>query len=1839
MFVRIACLLASLLFPATPTDPYEALRQNAEASYAEKSFAAAHQQYEEAAKLKLSDEQRRWVAFRLSDTQWRADAGRSVQANEAFNTLQEIVRKNANDRVWAEAVESVADYQSFYYGSPGNYQPALEWWANSDEIPLARTRYLQIVFRMSAPHRWGNGVENTQAVPRNIVLDALTIATSANDVAHLRYILAMQLLNERRPETIERGLELLDLVIRERKATEWYDDALMAYADQLANYGDVVMVEGEPATKHDYAKALELYRRITNELKSGETRYYNEAAQAIRRIVESSLGLNLSTNFLPDSEQELMMSWRNVTAIEITIAKIDLTNDLAPPEAHGPLASMMRKDARTTIRRWSMTPPDNGQYAPGLDRLRITPKLEPGAYLVTATGGGQTSSVVVLVSDINIVAHTSGTRSDVYVSDVLTGAPVPNARVRLWRDNRDVNATTDANGLARIDLPGTGNRNVLITAAAGSRQAYLTTYSYYWNPPADENQQWRIYAFTDRPAYRPGETVHWKIIARTRKGDEPWRTPAKQTLGYAFINPRGEQMTGATATLNEFGSFWADLPMTAEMPLGDYQIQFRSGDRQVGAAPLFMLEEYKLPEFIVSVSTPKQYRLGDTVEAIIEARYYFGGPVANATVEVRVDRESYSPWPWWSGDDAWFSQPRMPNYGGQEQNILKQTLRTDAEGRAVVKFETPRDGTDSVYTIDACATDASRREVCSTESINVMRQSYRVNARPQHAIGTPGEKLSVDFKAIDSKDQPVKTSGKVRVVRKQWEQPNPIPRPAIIRPGEYREEEILTTSVSTNERGEATFTFTPQRDGYYVIFWTSEDRRPDQPLRARDIVKTETSVWVTRHSTTDLGYHAGGLELIIDREPLRAGERAPLIVATENSGRWVLLTISAAEIIETQLLHLDGTIKLVDLGVDQRHVPDFMITASSVFERTLRSQQKTVKVPPIDRALTVEVKSDREDYRPRQSGTLTVTTRDYTGKPVSAEVALSLSDESVTAIGADPAGDPRPFFYGESRVRPLQVVAGVQMQRFARLVVGEDGRVIDESQVGAKNAKDELSKLPVNRMLARSDVLPPPPPPAPAPQRGAVAESITVTAQAAPMVEVSAAMAGTLGGQVREENQGIEVIVRSDFRSTAFWKPDVVTDANGTATVKVEYPEALTEWRATARAATIDSRFGMATSTSRTNQPLIVRLQAPRFFVAGDRAVVSAVINNNTDAPMRVAPSLEAKGVTVTSESAKPLDVPPHGEARADWTISADTTGTATLRVSGRGASDSDAMEKTFTVYEHGIDKLVARSGKVRGGDALIQLDLPHARRDTSLVVNVSPSLAVAMLDALPYLIEYPYGCTEQTMSRFLPAAIVARTVAKEKLARPAWMSRLDDVTRKSVLRLYDFQHGDGGWGWWKDDTSQSFMTAYVVWGFAVAKEGEIGIHDEVVDRGVQWLDERLVQEEHDPNMQAWMLHALAAWRRVHDQPANDLERKAFDRAYAGREKLSAYSRALLALAAHDFRDTERAHVLVRNLENGVKIDRSPDRSVLVGNAGTPSAAETMATAHWGADRFWWHWYEGPVESTSFALQALVAIDPQNKLIEPVMNWLVKNRRGSRWNNTRDTAIALLALTDYLRVSGESSSDVAYEVSVNGKVIGAKSEAGKFVIDPQLVRDANEITIRRTRGRGPLYFSAEGRFVSLEEPVTAAGHELFVKRDYLRLVPKPTLLKGVVYDKVPMRDGESIASGDRIEVVITVETKNDYEYLLFEDLKPAGLEAVSLNSGSIEAVDQEGNDAYVYQELRDRKVAMFASKLEQGTWTIRYQLRAETPGAFHALPVLGEAMYVPEIRANGDESHVTVTER
>ncbi|HEX6283881.1 MAG TPA: MG2 domain-containing protein, partial [Pyrinomonadaceae bacterium] len=854
--------------------------------------------------------------------------------------------------------------------------------------------------------------------------------------------------------------------------------------------------------------------------------------------------------------------------------------------------------------------------------------LPPGAYLLEAKSGSLSARDIVLISDATLVIKSSVKQALAFFVDAVTGAPIPNANIALWESYyqnnksywRRLRQTTNADGLAHFTLRGSDrSNNIFATAAFNDRQAFATSYSY----ANVQHDGWRIYAFTDRPAYRPKETMQWKFIAR-RLGNGTYSTPANHVIEYQINDPRGTKVSEGKATLNTFGSAWGSLELGEQLALGEYQVQFWDQGRhhRIGNARLFRLEEYKLPEFKVDVKTPEQdgkkkaFRVGEKVEVDIQADYYFGGPVSNASVEVVVYQSPfYHYWfprrdyPWYYDD---LERQWRGYYGGGQGSIVKrETIKTDATGKARLSFDTPRENynQDYQYRIEARVVDSSRREIIAGDTVRVTRQRYYVYPRPVSNISRPKDKVTVDIKAIDANEQPVQTEGTVKVTRDYWWEVWIDPRgrevqgeelrqlrqradvfppapPRGLRPWQlkfrgYQHEDIVTQTVKTDAEGVAQVSFTPEKEGYYRVAWSSSQGVDPKRDRFLPPVKAETYVFVATNATTELGYRRGGLEIVVDKDTFRAGHTAPVLINVPVQDRYVLFSIEGEDLYSYKVVHVTGTAKLVEVPIEEKHVPNVYLSASMVSDANWFVDTKQVVVPPVEQFLMVAVNADRQQYQPREEGTLSITTKDANGRAVSTEVALGLVDESVKYIQHDYAGDPRQFYYGRKRGHMVQTQSTLNQKSYARYEV-IDGQLRDvRAEILAKE-KDEFRNLALLGQLSRRDSVNAP---------GATAEFASGTSgvgggrgmnatDAVSVVQESAINSLPIQGRAYKNRALLEpaatpapppgqepaVQVRSDFRSTILWLPDITTDVNGAATVKVKYPDSLTTWSATARA-------------------------------------------------------------------------------------------------------------------------------------------------------------------------------------------------------------------------------------------------------------------------------------------------------------------------------------------------------------------------------------------------------------------------------------------------------------------------------------------------------------------------------------------------------------------------------------------------------------------------------------------------------------------------------------------------
>lgn len=1964
-------LLATFAAPLVAQEPAGStatdLLRRAQAFYERGSFEEARKLYERADALDLDPGPARYVDFRLADTSWRSAAASSdpdssridaarAELEELFATYEHAAER---DELWADLHESLGDLawsrrdRADWGGAWGHYQQALDWWAGSREIDRARERYLGIVRRALVPAWWGDRSWDSwnNRVDVAVLERARRIAVAPEDRGWTGFFLGFAY--HRYGGSVERqalALETFAEVLALGRESEWYDDALYHTGLFQEERGELVYHAGGGAGWFpDYVAAVEVYRRLVTEHRKGETRYYDDATKRIQRITAVEVAVGVDRFFVPGSELQLRLRWRNVAAVELLLYPIDLTRDVRPHDGSndsiGDFAARIELGRTAPVQRWTHATGDEGDHRPGQAEILAPEKPARGAYVLVARGGGEESRELVLVGDALLSTKQAGAGLLGWFTDLETGAPIPEASVFLWERyrhgsrwrTRTLEGVTGADGTVFFDgMADARNAEFYLAARLGDRQAFATGEAWF---PQAHGGNWRVYAHSDRPAYRPGDEVGWKVVARV---DDPggYRTPADEDVTWKVIDPRGATVNEGRATLNAYGSAWGSHTTAAEHPLGVYQVQLWRGSDLVATTQLFRLEEYKLPEFEVSVSLPQDedgrarlFRLGDTVEAVIAADYYFGGAVGGAEVEVLVYQRPYHhawpldhEYPWLYGEnDAWRGW-----YGGPGQLVQQETLHADEHGRVTLPIDTPRGSSEDLeYTIEARVVDSSRRQVVAQQTLRVTRQAYFVRVEPAHRLHAPGDRVELDFEARDANGNPTRAAGEVVVTRNTWVEVWRTPAGEEVRgraldalrerlavfppPGEpgwvqtfhgYERAEVARTNVRIGPDGTARWTFEAPSEGYYTAEWTSTDDREQR-------VHASATFWVCDASTQDLGYRQGGIEILVDKDTFRTGERAAVMLSVPADDRWVLFTVEGEDLKHHEVVHVTGTVKLVTFDVTDAHVPNVWLGALTIFDRQVWWDTEEIVVPPEKSFLDVEVALDRSAYEPGDGGTATVTVRDHQGNPVQGEVSLAIYDAALAYVQGDLAGDPRQFFYGERDPQVVHTATTLNHRRFAKVVRREDGAVGEDEQArwddrdGGESKKERLEALGYGGGVAdqaAGDFL----------LKGDARQNLRASAAVrAPAAEADAAggQLGMLGEQVAPDLGAVQV--RTDFRDTAVWAAAVVADADGRAVIEVPFPESTTRWTAVARVADTGARVGTAESSVRTRQPLIARLQAPRFFTVGDEVTLSGNLSNQTEAALVVHAVLEAEGLELLGRidgaellppQAGPLSIPAGGQARVDWRVRVARAGDVVLRLQAASPEHADGMERRLVAHPHGVEVFLGRSGRMTGPELALALDLPARAGAASLEVQLTPSLAVTMLDALPYLVDYPYGCTEQTLSRFVPTVVAARTfrelglspenaldrvyggVEREHVEHTmravAGVERLDEAVAQGLDRLVGFQHADGGWAWWKDGESDHWMTAYVVWGLTLAQEAGVDVRADVLDRGRRFLEEEIVEAELSGDLQAWMLFALAA-RLRHDEATSKNATRAFENLYAKRSGLNAYTRALLALAAHDLGRAAEADVLVENLANGVIRDESPDTSVVMVGA-QQGRDDALKTAHWGEDGVWYRWSEGGVEATAFVLNALLTIAPDHELVQPTVNWLLQNRRAGQWSNTRDTAMCVLALAKHLEVSGELGADVAYELFVNGERVARQELApdalltapSRFTIDPALLRDgANEVRVVQTAG-SPLYFATYARFFSAEEPIPARGHQVFVRREYYRLKPIPTLLKGVVYEKERLADGSQVASGDRIEVVLTAEAKNHLEYLVFEDLKPAGFEAVQVRSGErmlareLKASEVErrfvedgrreevripslgagyawqvedgytGRTQYLHQELRDRHVALFVDRMPQGTWEMRYELRAETPGEFHALPVLGHAMYVPEIRCNSNEMRVEVTD-
>jgi uncharacterized protein YfaS (alpha-2-macroglobulin family) len=569
---------------------------------------------------------------------------------------------------------------------------------------------------------------------------------------------------------------------------------------------------------------------------------------------------------------------------------------------------------------------------------------------------------------------------------------------------------------------------------------------------------------------------------------------------------------------------------------------------------------------------------------------------------------------------------------------------------------------------------------------------------------------------------------------------------------------------------------------------------------------------------------------------------------------------------------------------------------------------------------------------------------------------------------------------------------------------------------------------------------------------------------------------------------------------------------------------------------------------------------------------------------------------------------------KVEWRVIALKAGNVVVTASASSRAAGDAMQLTLPVRPHGQRLIETRAGGVTKNPAIERLvvrgDAVHGA--SQIRIRLAPSLASTMLGSLDYLAKYPYGCTEQTMSCFLPDVVIWQTLKSLNIQNPGLQERLPDMVGKGLNKLYEQQNDSGSWGWCSYSQGDTWMTAYVVYGLIKAQDAGFIVDQNALNNGISALTSQI--ENRSGRYSAHIiygLYVLSVAGRT-DFVAEQLPDILRQNVQSPREL------AYVAMTLQNIGDQERARYYLNRLWS--------------------NAIVTGGDIHWTEQDELYS--DVPTEATATALMALLKLTPDDPRIPKVVRWLVNMRIGNHWNSTRDTAITLYALSEYLRYSGELQPDFTATVWHNGRKVESFHFDKRSIFQPEqeIIIPGKEIGMGDhyirigKEGSGTLYYSIE-LVEYVERPVglaTITGSAITVNRDYYKLIPKRSAYSSGV--EPAKSTSTSFRTGDSILVQLTINSPQQYNHVLIEDYLPAGCEA--FDRGKLES--WEWNYWWVDRDVRDERVSFYVETLKPGKNVLEYEMRASTPGTFHALAPLVQAMYQPDVTASGTETIVSI---
>ncbi|MFH2202455.1 MAG: alpha-2-macroglobulin family protein [Elusimicrobiota bacterium] len=1556
------------------------------------------------------------------------------------------------------------------------------------------------------------------------------------------------------------------------------------------------------------------------------------------------------------------------------------------------------------------------------------PDAAPGVYLVVASGDASFEpgasllyGAIVNVSDIVLVGTTG---LEGYDRDLIFRPQEPGAQRILpafhfyLLNGRSGEAVSEA-PLALRHSVGNGRWSDadLATDALGRAQWSVAVQlnprspnSYRIDPLAEHRGHWaywaspshlgfsvpsqiQLFSETDRPIYRPGQTVRYKftVTERIPRGYKAYVGTSKVDIRIRDAN--WQEVHKTAKKVGPDGTLSGEFRIPTGRLLGSYSIQAQIvvAGQTYSASASFAVEEYKRPEFEASLEDAAgAWRFGKEAKVGGKVRYYFGGPVPDAAITYKIQRETYRPWFCW-----WWSW-RAPSGGRQE--VLRAATRTDEDGNFSFPFTpqpTDRFAEDSLparFIVEIEARDSGGRTIKTEKAYLAGSKAYLFKLEPQAGFAARGKAHAVEARLVNLNGEPLAGEGRYTLHRLEGDPEAADPAP--IWGGGFPSSPSLEQVYSKVKNGpEAaagrlwfnkekadTIQLTGMEPGAYRLTLYAED--PWGGETEQSIIVLAVDPRAQRHP---LRIYSLSLP---EHQEYRVGETARMLIGSAELDALTHVEIWGGGFLLERRALRGGGIRTLELPLTEQHKGGVTVRWFGVQNFKPRSGALTLRVPWKEKELNVALKYDQV-LKPGQQAKWSVTAEDSQRRKVRGEATVRMFDRSLEYYAKEISAPIESLYAARPRPSSARGSLHALSSTHIRIVRGVIKKIFELFQ---KRIEEPLAPaLRLNRsrvgrwdMMFQTKGL--------AMERGGRLDASEMMADK--MMPASAPMGGMAKKSMRRSEAAAaepldppapEVQVRKDFSETAVFAPHLKLRA-GVGEFSFKAPERLTSWRVSGHVITSDVKFGRFSQEAVTKKELMVRVETPRFFREGDRGTLKAIVHNETDSIMsgEVTIAVSRDGRPAASELGlktlgRRFAVKPHGLQAFSWKIEVPG-GIATYKVQtiARAGERVDAEERELPIFpsrQRLIESLVvALNGDVKKTlelKSLIEKD--PSRISELLQLQVDPQLILTVMNSLPFLVSYPYECVEQTLNRYVPLAVVhalygkhpalaqaAAKLPKRQTITPAWekddpkrMTQLmetpwvqasqgresfwpiiDLFNAKTVARqkkdalekLKAAQLPGGGFPWFPGGRADPYITLLVLAGFSEAQHYGVPVPEDVVRQALNYL------------MNEIPLHLKPEERDVALLLYASYVVTSFPEAL-GKTDIREFGRARqMAKAWLDYADKHyQAMTQLGKAYAAYAYWRLGDKQkgdLYLKRAMDGAREDETAGVYWQPEKNSWLWYNDTLETHAFITRALQTLRPKDKRIPGLIQWMIFNRKGTEWKSTKASAAAIFTLLDFMKRRGALDKGDSYAVDWGGVKDSVQVEPYDWLAKPlRWTKRGADITPAEARPRvdkkGPgLAFASVTHIYSTEKLAEASKEGMLnVRRKFYRRVKQ-----GEDYHLKPLKRGDTVRVGDEIEVRLTINTRSQFEYVHIKDPRGAGFEAEELRSGW--KWDRLGR----YEEPRDSLTNFFVSWLPHGEYVLRYRVRPTTPGEYRIGAAVMQSMYAPEFAAHSSGFTLKVEE-